>query len=44
VADKTASGLSKASLIAFVSLLLGAIAAAIGGSLGVRRDAEIVRT
>lgn len=45
VADKTASGLSKVSLIAFVSLLLGAIAAAIGGSLGVRRhDDELVRT
>ena len=44
VADKTASGLSKASLIAFVSLLLGAIAAAIGGSLGVRRRDEMVRT
>lgn len=44
VADKTASGLSKASLIAFVSLLLGAIAAAVGGSLGVRRHDEIVRT
>ena len=41
VVDKTASGLSKASLIAFVSLLLGAIAAAIGGSLGVRRHDEI---
>lgn len=44
VADKTASGLSKASLIAFVSLLLGAIAAAVGGLLGVRRHEEIVRT
>src|SRR6185437_8866544 len=43
-ADKTASGLSKASLTAFVSLLLGAIAAAVGGSLGVRRNGEIVRT
>jgi hypothetical protein len=44
VADKTASGLSKASLLAFVSLLLGAVAAAVGGSLGVRRHDEIVRT
>jgi hypothetical protein len=44
VADKTAAGLSKAALIAFVSLLLGAIAAALGGSLGVRRNDEIVRT
>jgi hypothetical protein len=44
VADKTASGLSKASLIAFVSLLLGAVAAAFGGSLGVRRHDELVRT
>jgi len=43
-ADKTASGLSKASMTAFVSLLLGAPASAIGGSLGVRRDADIVRT
>jgi hypothetical protein len=44
VADKTASGLSKVSLIAFVSLLLGAVAAAVGGSLGVRRHDELAPT
>lgn len=43
VADKTASGLSKASLIAFAALLLGAGAAAFGGSLGARRHDELVR-
>jgi hypothetical protein len=37
VADKAASGLSRASLMAFVALLLGAGAAAIGGHLGARR-------
>jgi hypothetical protein len=36
-ADQTASGLSKASLIGFAALLLGAGAAGFGGHLGARR-------
>jgi len=43
VADKTASGLSEASLIAFVALLLGAAASAFGGHLGARRREALVR-
>lgn len=43
VADKTASGLPKASLIAFAALLLGAGAAGFGGSRGARRHDEMVR-
>jgi preprotein translocase subunit SecF len=38
VGDKAATGLSRASLMAFVALLLGAGAAAFGGHLGGRRD------
>jgi hypothetical protein len=38
VGDKAASGLSRASLMAFVALLLGAGAAALGGHLGARRN------
>jgi hypothetical protein len=37
VGDKAASGLSRASLMAFAALLLGAGAAAFGGHLGTRR-------
>jgi hypothetical protein len=43
VADKTASSLSEASLIAFVALLLGAVASAFGGHLGARRRDVLVR-
>ena len=43
VADKTASGLSLASLMAFVALLLGAVAAALGGQLGARRRDDPAR-
>jgi hypothetical protein len=43
VADTTASGLSKASLIAFVALLLGAGAAGLGGHVGARRREDLIR-
>jgi hypothetical protein len=38
VGDKAATGLSRAALIAFVALLLGAAAAGFGGHLGAGRD------
>jgi hypothetical protein len=38
VSDRAARGLSRASLTAFLALLLGAAAAAFGGHLGARRD------
>jgi hypothetical protein len=41
VGDKAATGLSRASLMAFVALLLGAGAAALGGYLGGRREGFI---
>jgi hypothetical protein len=43
VADKTASGLSEASLIAFVALVLGAVASAFGGHLAARRRDVLIR-
>ncbi len=43
VADTTASGLSKASLIAFVALLIGACVAGAGGHVGARRREDVVR-
>lgn len=43
-ADKAATGASRASFIAFVGLVLGAIAAALGGQVGARsRGKEVVR-
>lgn len=44
VADATASGVSTASLLGFVVLLLGAIAAAIGGSMAVQRRVALITT
>jgi hypothetical protein len=43
-AEATADTVSKASLWAFVALLLGAIVAAVGGMLGAPRTAPYVRT
>ena len=46
-ADATASGASKTSFAVFVDLLLGAIAAAIGGMAAIRRvpvDARVLRS
>jgi hypothetical protein len=43
VGDQAASGLSRASLMAFVALLLGAGAAAFGGHLGGRRRVGLER-
>ena len=41
-ADQTASTASKASVLAFIALVLGAMAAAFGGSLAVQRRATVV--
>jgi hypothetical protein len=43
VGDKAAGGLSRASLMAFAALLLGAGAAAFGGHLGTRRGDDFER-
>jgi hypothetical protein len=43
VGDQAASGLSRASLMAFAALLLGAGAAAFGGHLGARRRGHLAR-
>jgi hypothetical protein len=43
-AEATADTVSKASLWSFVALLLGAIVAAVGGTLGAPRTAPYVRT
>ena len=41
-ADQTASAASKASVLAFIALVLGAVAAAFGGSLAVPRRVAFV--
>jgi hypothetical protein len=41
-AETTASALSSASLWSFVALALGAVAAAVGGAVGTRRDEDVV--
>jgi hypothetical protein len=40
-ADKAATGASRASFVAFIGLLLGAITAALGGQVGARRVKEV---
>jgi hypothetical protein len=42
-ADESAAAASKASFAAFIVLLLGAIAAALGGSLAVQRRLQVTR-